>query len=134
MVANIAKKAIFLPLNSILAKGYAAKADKITFKTTVKPATIKLFKTYFTIGTNLKTSLKFLKVKSFGKKTGGYAKMFSLLPLSAVDKSHRKGIKDKMQTVIKTICIKIFLNFSDFILYIYPFQKQKYSTLKIPLR
>ena len=45
--------------NNILAKGYAAKADKITFKTTVIPATIKLFKTYFTIGTSFKTSMKF---------------------------------------------------------------------------
>ena len=81
MVASMAKKASFLPKNSILARGYAAIADKIKFKITVKNATIKLFKTYFKIGTSLKTSLKLSSVGSFGKNTGGYKEYKLLLKL-----------------------------------------------------
>ena len=71
-VNKIIKNAKFLPLNSILAKGYAAKLEKIKFKITVKNATIKLFMAYFRIGTNFKTSLKLFKVKYSGKSFGGY--------------------------------------------------------------
>ena len=96
----MAKNVVFLPLNSILAKGYAASDDNIKFKITVKNATIKLFITYFKIGTSFKTSLKFAKVGLSGKNIGGYAKMFSLAPFIAVEVSQIKGNKHKKQTKI----------------------------------
>ena len=46
MVAKIAKKKTFLPLNFILASGYAASEDKSKFSITVRIATIILFAKY----------------------------------------------------------------------------------------
>ena len=55
-VNKIRKNAAFFPLKFILAKGYAARDEKIKFKITVKAATMKLFIAYLIIGTNFKTS------------------------------------------------------------------------------
>ena len=58
----------FLPLNSILASGYAAREENIRFKITVKPATIKLFKKYSKKGICFHTPVKLANVKCFGIK------------------------------------------------------------------
>ena len=82
IVASIEKNTIFLPLNSILANGYAASADKIKFSNTVNPC---------------------------GIIVGGYAKMFSLTPFKDVDNNHIKGKIDNKDTKINIKCIENFL-------------------------
>lgn len=115
----------FLPLKFILAKGYAASAEKITFKTTVNPATIRLFTKYAMNGICFQTPTKFSNVGNFGINCGGYWKMFSDEPFNAVEISHRKGNIDKIDTDINIKCVKnpfVCL----FTVRIFSFQKREY--------
>lgn len=68
MVINIKVNIKFLPLKFILAKGYAAKEEKIRLRITVKAATIKLLRKYKRNGIWCQTPIKLSKVKFLGIK------------------------------------------------------------------